>query len=344
MFTGFFYLSPVSELISILMPVKNAVPYLKECLESILQQTYTNWELLAINDHSSDQSPEMLAEYAAKDPRIQTYTNTGEGIITALRLAYERSAGLLVTRMDADDTMPPNKLKRLSGALKTSGKGCLATGLVHYFSDATMGEGYKRYADWLNTLTSTSSNYEDIYQECVIPSPCWMVHREDLDKSGAFLPNRYPEDYDLCFRLYEAGITVVGVNEVLHEWRDHPVRSSRTDEHYADNRFMALKIHYFLKLEYQKDDQLLLIGAGKKGKLIARKLLEAEVKFHWVSNNPKKIGKDIYGVIVESLETLELVSPLKALVAVTGPSDKAELAIQFEALHLKKGTHYWWLG
>lgn len=326
------------------MPVKNAAPFLKECVHSILNQTATNWELLAINDHSTDESLAILSEFEARDKRIKVFNNTGSGIIDALRTAYKQSKGDLVTRMDADDRMPANKLKHLSNALKTVGKKHVATGLVHYFSDTSLGAGYQRYAEWLNALTIAGTSYDDIYQECVIPSPCWMLYREDLDRCGAFLPDRYPEDYDLCFRFYEAGLTVIGIQEVLHEWRDHAVRSSRTDEHYADNRFMDLKVHYFLKLEFQKGDRILLIGAGKKGKQVARKLIEAPVDFIWVSNNSKKIGKDIYDVRIQSLEAVNMDQSLKVLVAVTGPDDKAELKEELGGFGWQKGVDYWWLG
>jgi len=55
-------------------------------------------------------------------------------------------------------------------------------------------------------LTAKGNNFQEIYKECVIPSPCWMIYRTDMDKCQAFLPNRYPEDYDLCFRFYENGM------------------------------------------------------------------------------------------------------------------------------------------
>ncbi|MFT6410404.1 MAG: glycosyltransferase involved in cell wall biosynthesis, partial [Flavobacteriales bacterium] len=52
--------------VSIIMAVKDTAPYLHACLDSIINQTYQDWELIAVNDHSSDESPEILAEYAAK--------------------------------------------------------------------------------------------------------------------------------------------------------------------------------------------------------------------------------------------------------------------------------------
>ena len=67
--------------VSILMPVKNAAEYLTECIESVIEQTYTDWELIAVNDHSNDHSADILYNFSIKDPRIKVVNNKGNGII-----------------------------------------------------------------------------------------------------------------------------------------------------------------------------------------------------------------------------------------------------------------------
>ena len=174
-----------SPVISILMPVKNTHQFLKECLDSIINQTETNWELIAIDDHSSDGSATLLNDYAIKDKRVNVYENNGNGIINALRLAYSESRGDLITRMDSDDIMVPEKLTVLKQNLIASGKGNIVVGLVKYFSEKPLGDGFKKYELWLNELTIVGKNFDGIYKECVIPSPCWMVFREDLNSCDA---------------------------------------------------------------------------------------------------------------------------------------------------------------
>ena len=282
-------------LVSILIPFKNTEEYLSECLRSILKQEYQNWEILAVNDHSSDKSNEIVHSFAHSDNRIKVYQNQGEGIIEALRLGYSKSKGQMITRMDSDDIMTHNKLKVMVTSLIEHGKGHLAVGQVKYFSDKGIGNGYERYEKWLNRLTENGDNYNEIYKECVIPSPCWMVYREDLDNCGAFAPNRYPEDYDLTFRFYEKELQVISCTEILHLWRDYDTRTSRISEHYAQNYFLSIKLHYFLKLNYDQGNPLTVWGAGNKGKEIAKMLLERSIDFYWLCDNPKKIGKSIYG-------------------------------------------------
>lgn len=282
------------------MPVKNAGTYLADCLNSIINQTENNWELIAVNDNSTDNSLSILNEFALKDERIEVFTNNGKGIIDALRLAYSKSMGNFISRMDADDLMAKNKLLLLKQKLLELGTGFVATGLVKYFPENELGDGYKKYEAWLNKLTSNQNNFTEIYKECVMPSPCWMLHRSDLEKCEAFEHNRYPEDYDLCFRFYKYKLKVAGVKEVLHYWRDYPTRTSRTDENYFDNRFLQLKLHYFLQLDYKLNKTLVLWGAGKKGKFIAKHLIKKNMPFKWITNNPKKIGKEIYGITIEN--------------------------------------------
>lgn len=323
------------------MPVKNTAFFLSDCLHSILQQTEKDWELIAINDHSTDDSLGILQAFAKKDHRIKVFTNKGNGIIDALRLAYQYSQGQWVTRMDSDDLMLPEKLAILKSQLIQYGKGHLATGQVEYFSEVDLGDGYQKYQDWLNRLTKVGTNFQDIYKECVIPSPCWMIHRTDLETCQAFLPNRYPEDYDLCFRFYENGLIVIPNNQVLHQWRDYPNRTSRTDKNYADNRFLALKVHYFLKLELDKKRPLVVWGAGKKGKLIARLLIENKVNFHWVCNNERKIGKDIYGQRLQSFNAVQKMKQPQLIISVAGELPQREILQYLYQQSFKVGVDYY---
>lgn len=280
--------------VSILIPVRNTSPFLVECLQSILDQSYRNWEVIAIDDHSTDNSKDLIARFAKKDDRIKIHSNNGKGIIQALHTAYGYAKGTLISRMDSDDIMFPKRLGLMVRSLEQHGIGHLSLGQVKYFAEEGIGNGYARYESWLNTLTESGINFSEIYKECVIPSPCWMVHREDLDRCGAFDSDRYPEDYDLAFRFYENKLICIPCDEVLHHWRDYDFRTSRTSEVYAQNYFLDIKIHYFLKLEYQKNRPLMVWGAGNKGKIIAKRLLERGISFYWVCDNPNKIGKEIY--------------------------------------------------
>jgi glycosyltransferase involved in cell wall biosynthesis len=316
-------------LVSIIMPIKNTEQYVKECVDSILAQYYVNWELLVVDDNSTDNTLPILKTYARIDSRIKVYQNNGNGIIDALRLAYSKSNGDLITRMDADDVMDKEKLTVLSQNLLNSGKGHIAVGLVKYFSEDELGEGFKNYENWLNSLTLEGRNFEEIYKECVIPSPCWMIFKEDLEKCDAFRPNQYPEDYDLTFRFYLNGLQPISCNKVLHYWRDYASRTSRTNEHYADNTFLAIKSHYFLQLERATDKNLVIWGAGGKGKTLAQKLIDKNIAFYWICDNPKKIGKHIYGQQLLAFNELDNIENSQSIVTVANPKAQEEIKLFF---------------
>lgn len=329
--------------VSIITPVKNGAQFLVECLDSIVNQTYQNWELIIVNDNSTDETQSILEEYAKQDNRIVVLQNKGKGIIEALQTGYAKSIGEFITRMDADDIMTLNKLELLTKKLIENEKRHLATGFVNYFSETELGQGYFNYQEWLNGLSQTESNFDDIYKECVIPSPCWMVYRDDFEASGGFNSNLYPEDYELIFRFYKQGLKVVTVKEVIHHWRDYATRTSRTDSNYTDNYFIQLKMNYFLELDYDNSRELELWGAGKKGKEVARFLIEKEIKFDWLSNNDKKIGKEVYGVILkDSISVLEKGRP-QILIAVGSMDYNREIKKALNSKNLKPNVDYFFL-
>ncbi|MEZ4936463.1 MAG: glycosyltransferase family 2 protein [Crocinitomicaceae bacterium] len=312
--------------ISIIMPFKNTSKYLVECIQSILDQTEKDWELIAVDDHSTDSSFEIMGQFATKDTRIQVYSNSGKGIIAALQLAYSKSKGRLITRMDSDDVMPNQKLEILSTNLQQKGKGHLATGQVQYFPKINMGEGYQSYEDWLNDLTKEGRNFEDLYKECVIPSPCWMVFREDFERCGGFESDIYPEDYDLTFRFYQGGLKVIPSSELLHLWRDHELRTSRNHENYGYESFVELKVYHFLNLHYNPKSELILWGAGKMGKNIGELLIQSKIPFHWICDNPLKIGKKIYKQEMLAWEVIEEIPNTQNIISIASP--EAQLKIR----------------
>ena len=328
-------------IVSILMPVYNEADYLEECLESILKQDLITWELIVVDDFSTDSSWEILQYYAHKDHRIRPLKNTSKGIIPALKKAFKNCVGTYVTRMDADDIMSPDKLSSMVEVLTINVEHTIAVGLVSYFSNDGISDGYRKYERWLNELIRGSNNFIDIYKECVIPSPCWMTSKYNLQRCGGFDSNRYPEDYDLAFRFYMHQCTVRGIPKVLHKWRDYPTRSSRVDPHYSDNRFLDLKLYYFLRKDWNKKP-LVIWGAGKKGKYIARNLLDQKVNFTWICNNPSKIGRDIYGVVLEDSEAYIKSPNSQFIIAIASKNTSSIIQENLDVHAYIRNLDYFW--
>ena len=329
-------------LVSIIMAAKDTAPYLPKCMDSIVRQTYKNWELIAINDHSSDRTPDILNWYAEKDDRIKVVHSRRHKLIPALKEGYAHAKGELINRMDSDDYMPDDKIEVLVTEWLKHGKGhIVAGGTQHFVDKGEIGDGFRRYEEWLNEVAREEKHYQEIYQECVIPSHCWIIHKEDFDAVSAFNPEVYPEDYDLCFRFYKKGLKVHGIDKVLHYWRDRSDRISRTWEEYKDNRYFEMKLRYFYQIDRDRSRPLLLWGAGRNGKDLAKLLFEEENTFHWVCDNRRKVGKDVYGITIKHQESVPEIEKPQILIVVTSPEEKVEIRNQLEKWGKKPVEDFW---
>lgn len=99
-------------IISILITIYNGEPYIRECMDSILGQTYRDFEVIAIDDCSTDHSINLCREYAGKDSRIRVLENPSHDMINALNYGIKQSRGDYIVRMDIDDVMYPHRIER----------------------------------------------------------------------------------------------------------------------------------------------------------------------------------------------------------------------------------------
>jgi len=329
-------------LVSIIMAAKDTAPYLKECMDSILAQTYPLWELIAVNDHSSDETPEILAHYAQVDGRIRAFHSNRPKLIPTLKEGYPHAKGVLLNRMDSDDRMPHDKLEVMVNEWLNHGKGhVVAGGTQHFVDEGEVGGGFLRYEEWLNEVARSNTHWQQIYQECVIPSHCWLMHRDDFEAVGGFEPEIYPEDYDLCFRMYQHGLKVVGLDKILHHWRDRSNRISRTWHEYKDNRYYDMKLHYFYQIDRRTNRPLVIWGAGRNGKDLVKRVLDYEPNIHWVCDNERKIGQDVYGIIMQSFSDIPAMKSPQILIAVTSPIEKLLIRRQLDEWGKRPVQDYW---
>lgn len=333
----------IKNLISVIIPFKNEELYVLECLNSIATQKANGFdiEVILIDDHSSDNSSLMVQNYCKNNSSFYYLLNENSGIIDALNLGLEKSKGNFIHRMDADDVMPNNKLQNLFDILILNTDTHIATGKIYYFrNDKSLGAGFKRYQSWLNNLVDTNSYYSQIYKECSVASANWLIRKKDLLSVGGFGSN-YPEDYDLLFRFYQAEFLVKGTKEVTHHWRDHQERASRNDEHYLDQNFLELKIKWFLDIDFDETKDLIVFGAGKKGKLVAKKLIKKGVCFQWLTNNAKKVGVDIYGVILKHEDKILKMNNFQCLVFVANPDEQSQIIQKFNSTGFTLAKDYY---
>lgn len=263
------------------MPYRNAEKWITKTIESVIMQDYADWELICIDDHSTDGSRGIVEQFAFKDPWIKSYTNPGKGIIDALQHGLRMSTGNYITRMDADDIMPQGRLTAFRNALYGAKSKTVVTGKVKYFSDNEVSPGYIKYENWLNERIEKRDHFDHIFRECVIASPNWMAQKEDLIKENIFEELIYPEDYSMTLQWHNKGFKIKSVNKETLHWREHPERTSRNSEIYDQQSFFKLKINYFIDLFSTETKRIGILGAGTKGKITADLLTERGIKFNW---------------------------------------------------------------
>ncbi len=328
--------------VSLLMPFYQAEDFIREALLSLLEQSYSDWELIAVDDGSTDQSRSIVEEFAEDDPRIRLYINGEKGILPALQIGLSKAKGEYLGRFDADDLLTPDRLKLMVDLLRGCSPRSIATGLVQYFSDQPISAGYARYQDWINELNLNGQTWTDIYRECVIASPNWLMRRDELERIGGFHNLQYPEDYDWCFRCYQHQFEVHCLSSTTLLWREHPKRTSRHSDHYQQQAFFELKIQRLIELE--SFEELVLWGSGRKARITGALLREKGVHFRWMDLEPQRFPDGILGIEIEDYRKLETKSGLKVLIGVyPNPAERKDLEAFLVSRQLQRGKDYWYL-
>lgn len=188
--------------ISILLPVYNAGKFLRVALNSILKQTYSNFELIIVNDASTDDSLSILKTFANKDARIRLFTNTtNQGISYSLNRALRYAKADFIARMDADDIMFPDRLEKQLSYLQLHPYVVVVGGQCQVINYRGRVTGQKLFP----------VRHEDIYQlafnRAPLQHPAIMVNRALLPKNFSWYQTNYipAEDLELFFRLFKYG-------------------------------------------------------------------------------------------------------------------------------------------
>ena len=160
---------------SVLVPVYNVAPYLSACVDSVLGQSYANFELLLVDDGSTDDSGAICDEYAAKDSRIRVFHKANGGLMSARRYAIARFTGDYCIFLDSDDSIAPNTLELLAKAIAESGADCVIYGFRWSLpagpqqvlcAPEICGRLFTDKRDVLNILLNDDS-YNALWRKCV---------------------------------------------------------------------------------------------------------------------------------------------------------------------------------
>ena len=123
---------------SVLVPVYNVEKYVGECIESVLGQSYNNFELILVDDGSTDRSGALCDEYAAKDSRIRVFHKENAGLLHTRRFGIERATGDVFVFLDSDDSLKPDALEKIGCTMEKYGCDCVVYGLERFSGDKVL--------------------------------------------------------------------------------------------------------------------------------------------------------------------------------------------------------------
>lgn len=333
--------------VSVLLPVRNAVAYLDECLESLVAQTLEDFEIVAVDDASTDGSRARLDRWERSDDRVRVVGNPDPGLVGALNLGLAGCRAPLVARMDADDRAHPERLERQVERFREEPDLAVVACLVRHFSDDGVGRGLTIYEEWLNSLLHHDEILRDRFVESPIPHPGAMFRRDVVLESGGYRDRGWPEDYDLWLRLAAMGCRFGKVPRVLHHWRDRTDRLTRTDRRYAVERFLECKAEHLMLGPVAGCPELIVWGAGQTGRRLTKHLLRREAPLTgFIDVDPAKWGRTVRGVEVHSPELLD---PLEArrghglliLAAVSSRGARAKIRSALGARGWRETVDFW---
>ncbi|MBT3336975.1 MAG: glycosyltransferase [Anaerolineae bacterium] len=277
---------------SVILPCYNAAKTLEETLQSLAAQTLSDFEVIAVDDDSTDHTGLILGDWARKDPRFKVISQPHSGVISASNAGMLASVAPTIARMDADDRAHPQRLEKQVAFLEANPDYALISSLVKAFPESDVGEGFQVYIRWLNSLVTDDEIKREIFVESPLPNPSVMFRREWLLKMGGYEERGFPEDYDLYLRMYLAGAKFAKIPEVLHEWREHPERITHTDSRYSLENFLRAKAYYLALGPLKGRDAVIIWGSGMMGRRLAKQLERQDVPLvAFVDIDPKKIGR-----------------------------------------------------
>lgn len=285
--------------ISILMPVRNEEKFLRSALASLISQTFTDWELIAVDDGSTDATPEILNAAADRDSRVRVFSSPGKGLVVALNFGLANCRAGLVARMDGDDVCHPRRLEIQQRFMEQNPDVGLAACSFRHFPRKDLKIGMLAYEEWQNTLVTHEQICTDLFVESPLVHPTVVVRRQIIEAVGGYRDMGWAEDYDLWLRLVAAGCRFARMPDMLFFWRDRPERSTRTMSEYSAEAFRRCKAHHLKNGWLRGKSQVTLIGAGKEGRAWRKVLSEVGIEVsRWVDLDPRKVGKILHGAPV----------------------------------------------
>lgn len=221
------------DLISIIMPTYNVEKYVGEAIESILNQTYENFEFIIVDDCSTDSTYEICKKYANQDSRIKLYKNSENlKISKTLNFALSKSTGKYVLRMDGDDISVPDRIEKMKAFLDANPKVKLVGTSAITIDSEGRELGKTKFLDSIELINKT----------CTLKTPVahiWMTYKSVYDELNGYRLVNPTEDFDFLLRCITHGYNITNMSDFYA----YKIRINRPDN--SSNMYGIKKLKSF---------------------------------------------------------------------------------------------------
>lgn len=292
--------------VSVLIPVYNGESTIESAVDSILRQSYTDFELVIINDGSTDSTPLILDSLSNRDNRIRVLHTPNRGIIDALNTGIPICRADIIARMDADDISHPRRLELQFDFMSRHPEVSVCSSLVKMFPRKDLLGGLVKYEEWLSSLITPQDIARDMLVESPVAHPSVMLRKSELIEIGGYQERGWAEDYDLWLRYHTSRRLFAKVPSTLLFWRQAEGRLTFTDSRYSVENFLCAKAHYLAKMLKGSGRPIVLWGAGKTGRRLCKHLVREGLSLEAIVDiDTQKIGHLMRGIPIVGMDYLQ---------------------------------------
>jgi len=263
-------------LVSVVMSVYNGASYVKEAIESILNQTYVHFEFLIINDGSTDSSLEII--YSFSDPRIKLIDNgVNKGLIYSLNKGLDEAQGKYIARMDADDISLPTRFEKQVAYLERHQTiGIVGSDYIAFTNDSSK---------YITSIRNSSQIKTFLLFGATVCHPTLMLRKSVIDECNFRYSSeaKHVEDFDLWTRM-SVHTHFANIDEALLKYRDHPGQVSHAYSYIQKENSDIVRKHYLSALGFfASDADLAIHNQISSNQRITSKNDLIHIK-HWLEN------------------------------------------------------------